>query len=66
MPDPRKSWAETMRTVDSALSAHGASNLTDREIILLSVFAESMTDAINGSDEGGPREAPMYIRPQHR
>ena len=46
MPDPRKSWAETMRTVDSALSAHGASNLTDREIILLSVFAESMTDAI--------------------
>ena len=24
MPDPRKSWAETMRTVDSALSAHGA------------------------------------------
>jgi hypothetical protein len=46
MPDPRKSWAETMRTVDSALSAHGAANLTDREIILLSVFAESMTDPL--------------------
>jgi hypothetical protein len=53
MPDPRKSWAETMRTVDSALSAHGASNLTDREIILLSVFAESMTDAITEAMKEG-------------
>jgi hypothetical protein len=53
MPDPRKSWAKTMRTVDSALSAHGASNLTDREIILLSVFAESMTDALTEAVKGG-------------